>query len=237
MAALDANAKSMTAKVFAQLRRNILEARFAPGTKLRLDDLRIEYEVSLSPLREALSRLAAEGLVIADDQRGFRVAPASLADLDDLTMLRCEIEGLALARSVELGDDGWEADLVRAHHHLLLLAVPSGETLAGSALEWESRHHAFHEALAAGCQSPRVLQLRSQLFDQFNRYLRIGLTVVGATRDAQSEHKALVDAALARDSKRCVELIHMHIRLTAEVVRAARFLDDRSVTTLADEFD
>jgi GntR family transcriptional regulator, carbon starvation induced regulator len=240
MRAPDATARSLTAKVSVQIRRDILEMRWSPDSKLRLDDLRAEYRVGLSPLREALSRLAAEGLVVSEDQRGFRVTPASLADLDDLTRLRSHIEASALSRSIERGDDSWEADLVRAHHHLSLAALTNGGSSDAGILEWERRHQAFHDALVAACASPRLLRLRSQLFDQFLRYLRLAVEAAdtppqaiatprdaerylavahaGFTRDPGAEHEALTAAALSRDVARCVELIGAHIRLTADFV-------------------
>lgn len=218
----DMSAKSLTAMVLGRLRADILKGRMAPHTKLRLDDLRKRYDVGLSPLREALSRLAAEGLVVAEDQRGFTVAPTSLEDLDDLTWLRSSIEPLALTRAIELGGDAWEADLVRAYHHLTLAPLPSDGASNQEMSEWEHRHKAFHDALVAACGSPRLVQLHDRLFDQFSRYLRLAVVHTGVTRDPDSEHKALVEAALARDADRAAQLMRNHIRVTAEIVRAVQ---------------
>src|SRR3546814_8139341 len=96
--------------VLAQIRSDILELRLQPGSKLLFESLKEKYDVGFSPLRESLSRLVVEGLVIGEDRRGFRVAPITEEDFFDLTALRREIEGLAVTRSVERGNDMWEAE-------------------------------------------------------------------------------------------------------------------------------
>ncbi len=215
-----AAAPTLAGAVLEDLRRDILECHWAPGAKLRFEALRAQYEVGLSPLREALSRLAVEGLVVGVDRRGFTVAPVSLADLDEITELRCELEGLALRWSIERGDDSWESAVVGAFHHLSRVAaeVP-GRTRQISA-DWELRHTAFHQAMAGACGSSRLLQLRAQFFNQTNRYRRLAVAYSQVPRDDRGEHRALMDAALARDADRAVALIHKHIRRTADLVRA-----------------
>jgi GntR family transcriptional regulator, carbon starvation induced regulator len=167
-------------------------------------------------LRESLSRLAVEGLVTGEDRRGFRVAPITENDFVDLTMLRKEIEVLAVTRSVERGNDMWEADLLRAFHHMSLATPASGMT------EWPARHQAFHEALVSACGSPRLLHLRRQLFDQFTRYQRIAPRHVWRSAIHDTEHKKMLDAALARDTKKCQALILAHIKVLDVIVEAIR---------------
>src|SRR3954468_1853004 len=97
---LPAGAKSLTEAVVEALRADILTCRLLPGAKLKIGDLCTRFGVSLGAVREALSHLAAEGLVVAETQRGFQVAPVSAEDLADLTATRIDIEGLALRRSI-----------------------------------------------------------------------------------------------------------------------------------------
>ena len=132
------------------MRNDILELRLEPGSKLVLEDLRDKYDVGASPLRRSLSRLAVEGLVTGEDRRSFRVATITEDDFVDLTMLRQEIEVLAVTRSVERGNDLWEADLIRAYHHMSLSTPGLQSFLA----EWPGRHQVFHEALVSACGSP-----------------------------------------------------------------------------------
>jgi DNA-binding GntR family transcriptional regulator len=161
-----------------------------------------------------------EGLVVGEDRRGFRVAPVSLADLGEITELRCELEGLALRWSIERGDDAWEAEVVAAFHHLSRMHWEVPGRPAQISAEWERRHAAFHHALAAACGSERLLQLRARFFNQTNRYRRLSVAYSMVPRDDRAEHRALMEVALARDAERAVALIRKHIRRTADAVRA-----------------
>jgi len=218
------NSTTLTARVLGLMRNDILELRLEPGSKLVVEELRDKYEVGASPLRESLSRLAQEGLVTGEDRRGFRVAPITETDFVDLTMLRQEIEVLAVTRSVERGDDLWEADLIRAYHHMSLSTPNSQSFLA----EWPNRHQAFHEALVSACGSPRLLHLRRQLFDQFTRYQRIAPRHVWRSAGNDTEHKKVLDAALARDAGKCAAMIRTHIKVLPVIVEAVRALNDRA---------
>jgi DNA-binding GntR family transcriptional regulator len=214
----DGASPTLAGRVLALMRSDILELRLRPGAKLGFEALREKYDVGFSPLRESLSRLVVEGLVVGEDRRGFRVAPMTEEDYADLTMLRREIEVLAVTRSVERGSDVWEADLVRAFHHMSLATTVSRNYLA----EWSVRHQAFHEALVAACGSPRLIHLRRQLFDQFMRYHRIAPRHVWRSAIHDTEHKKILDAALARNTKKCQTLMRGHIRVLDVIVEAVR---------------
>ncbi|MCW5770374.1 MAG: FCD domain-containing protein [Rhodospirillaceae bacterium] len=215
-----AAAPTLSGTVLEGLRRDILEGRWAPGAKLRFEALRERYRVGLSPLREALSRLTVEGLVVGIDRRGFCVAPVSLADLDDITALRCELEAVALRWAIAHGDDVWEASVVAAAHQLTRMHWEERERPHQISDEWERRHTAFHEALTAACGSPRLMQLRAQFFNQTNRYRRLAVAFSHTVRDDRGEHATLVEAALARNADKAADLIRKHIMRTAEDVRA-----------------
>lgn len=213
---------TLTARVLALMRSDILELRLQPGSKLVLEELREKYEVGATPLRESLSRLEVEGLVTGEDRRGFRVAPITEEDFIDLTSLRKEIEVLAVTRSVERGKDMWESDLIRAFHHMSLV-TPASQSLA----EWPGRHQTFHEALVSACGSPRLMHLRRQLFDQFTRYQRIAPRHVWRSAVHDTDHKKMLDAALARDTRKCEALIRAHIKVLDVIVEAIRTLNDQ----------
>jgi GntR family transcriptional regulator, carbon starvation induced regulator len=212
---------TLAGRVLALMRSDILELRLQPGAKLLFETLREKYDVGLSPLRESLSRLAEEGLVVGEDRRGFRVAPMTEEDYVDLTTLRTEIEVMAVKRSIERGDDLWEADLVRAFHHMKLVTPGSPNYLT----EWSVRHQAFHEALVSACGSPRLLHLRRQLFDHFMRYQRISPRHVSRSAVHDTEHKKVLDAALARNTQKCEALVRAHIRVLDVIVEAIRTLN------------
>ncbi|KAJ8135890.1 hypothetical protein OY671_010897, partial [Metschnikowia pulcherrima] len=123
--------RSSIESIYRKLRVDIVHARHESGAKLRLHTLSEMYRVSVGTIREALSLLVSDGLVVSESQRGFRVTPLSLSDLGDLTRSRMSLEGAALRYSIEHGDDLWEGRVVDTFHRLTsaeqrLQADPSG---------------------------------------------------------------------------------------------------------------
>jgi GntR family transcriptional regulator, carbon starvation induced regulator len=210
------SAKTQSNRMFDRLRGEILACRLLPGSKLRINDIAESAEVSLGAVREALSRLGAEGLVIAESQKGYRVAPLSADDLEDLTEARVEIERIALARSIVRGDLEWETNLVAAWHRLSKISERLPEDL--SLLDqWVIAHAGFHAALVAACGSNKLLQVRSQFYQQSERYRRYS-GIVDSKRDVFAEHRRIFEGTIARDSAAATKEIADHLRLTAEII-------------------
>jgi GntR family carbon starvation induced transcriptional regulator len=207
--------RNQTTVAYEALRADILNGRYPPEKKLKIQELAEELGVSPGAVREALSRLVPEELVVSRDQRGFLVAPLSAADLADLTDLRCEIEALALRRSVELGDVNWEAGILAAEHRLRSKVVLVGgeDPLA----KWRPNHAAFHNALVSACGSRRLLGLHAQLYEQSERYRGLS-SQVETDRDVEGEHHRLVEFALARDADGLVEAMVEHLRFTTKLI-------------------
>jgi len=197
-----------------RIRADILTGARKPGTKIRLDDLKGEFEVSWSPIREALSRLAAEGLILTEGQRGYKVAPVSRADLDEIIRLRATLETMALRASIEKGDDAWEAEVLAAHHRLSKFEDRRWDP--GEAEQWEQWHHAFHAALTQACSSPILLQFCAQLHELNDRYRRLFLSAYKFDRDVAGEHRAMAEATLARDADKACRLLETHIQRTGK---------------------
>ncbi len=206
---------------FQKLRRDVLQGGHAPGSKLKLEQLQAQYGYSSSPLREALNRLVQEGLVLADERRGFRVGPVSKEDISDITRMRLMLDLPALRESIEHGDDEWEARLLAAFHHLELVEgrLPEGPVVLDE--EWSRRHKAFHLALLAACPSARQLAWCESLFDQAERYRHISARFRQAARRKSDEHRRLLQAALRRDAETAVALLDDHVRGTERNVHAA----------------
>ena len=211
--------RTRAASVFERLRADILECRLRPGTHLRFEELRAAYGTGLSPLREALMRLAADGLVVLEEHKGFHVAPVSRKELADITFVRREIEATAVRRAIELGGDDWESEIVARFHGLQRRAKlrPEDGLIDGA---WEERHRAFHYALAAACGSPWLLHFRGLLYDQADRYRRLSVQYLSAPRDDLGEHRAIMEAVLARDAAAAVFLVQRHIETTTRIVLA-----------------
>ena len=212
--------KPLSDQAYRILRDRILRGTTVAGEKLKIDVLQRDLEISSSPLREALNRLAAENLVVADERRGFRAAPVSVEDLGDLTAMRVVVEPGALAAAMSLGSDEWESNVVAAFYRLQRIErmVSQGESLRDD--EWTTRHKAFHMALVSGCGSARLLELCSKLFDQSERYRRLSASFRRKSRNTPVEHQKLCEAALARKPE-AVALLRRHIELTADHVTAA----------------
>ncbi|APR77933.1 Transcriptional regulator, GntR family protein [Minicystis rosea] len=201
-----------------RLRTAIVKGQLAPGEKLRLEKLAARYGVGRSPLREAFCRLAAEGLVVIVDQRGFRVSTISREDLVDLTRTRQQIESLALRASIAKGGLDWEGEVMASLHRLSRLDGPRTGDRRALDDAWAAEHRAFHAALVSACGSPWLLRFREVLYDQSERYRSLAL---GAREgDVAEEHDALARAALARDADRACALFVEHVARTADAVLA-----------------
>jgi DNA-binding GntR family transcriptional regulator len=183
-----------------------------------MEALRARYEVGTTPIREALMRLEAEGLVRLEQNKGFRVAGVSRESLLDLMRCRIEIEGLALRWSMERGGVDWEANLLGAFHRLSHERKVEAHDKSSIRPGWSIRHRAFHLALVAACASPALLAIRDGLFDQAERYVALSIMFRAVLRNDVAEHEGIMRAALARDVDKAVRLMSEHIGRTAEKV-------------------
>lgn len=215
----DALPRSAIESAYRQLRLDIIEGRRAPGDKLRVEHLKDEYQVSASTLREALSLLVSDSLVVSQAQRGFRVAPMSLADIEDLTRTRTLLECAAFQDSLLYGDDEWEARVVSAYHKLSRAEERLATDMAGVFDEWEERNRAFHEALTSACQSRWILRFQSLLFQQAQRYRRLSAVTTKVPASVHEEHRRIFEAAMARDKEKANELLAQHIQFALTVIR------------------
>ena len=218
-------AKSLTSVAFERLRVDILAGGLMPAERLRIQALSERYGVGPTAIREALSRLVTEGLVTVEDQRGFRVTPVSRAELLDLTQTRVRVEQMALRLAIEREDIEWESRLLSRFHRLSRTPPP---TSPEREVQWSTVHRAFHEALVDGCGSPWTIQLCRLLFDKSERYRNLAKQRAGAQgRDAGTEHRALMDAAMARDPEAACQLLGAHFAETTEIILAGGLVGDR----------
>jgi DNA-binding GntR family transcriptional regulator len=194
---------------YCRIRADILLGRLPPGRKLRLDRLRHEYAASVSTLRETLSRLSSERLVIAEGQRGFEVAPVSAKNLKEIAALRQLLEGNALEQSFEQGDVEWEGQVVAAHHKLALMEerMEAGDRSATEL--WKQYDWQFHQALISACGSRLLMETHAAVFDKYLRYQMVALGFRGGI--AAREHKRLLDCALARDAAKACQVLSAHV--------------------------
>jgi DNA-binding GntR family transcriptional regulator len=200
---------SIGEKAYRRIRSDILFGRLLPSQKLKLDRLREDYCASVGTLRELLSRLATEGLVVAEGQRGFEVAPVSAANLREIAALRLLLESHALTQSFAVGDMDWEGRVVAADHKLSaiekrLLSGERTDTETWKRYDWE-----FHHALISDCGSNALLETHAPVYDKYLRYQMVAGIFRGET--AAREHKKLLDCALSRDAATARDVLTVHV--------------------------
>jgi GntR family carbon starvation induced transcriptional regulator len=214
----DAESKvaTLASAAYGRLRREIIAVEIAPGSRLHTRQLCARYDMGLSPIREALSRLSSEGLVRQSDQRGFVVTPLTEADLDALTRTRCWLNEVGLRESIAHGDDAWEESVVVGFHRLSRAPRFFGDVRNQV---WDAAHQSFHAALVAACRSPWLIGYCGQLFDAFERYRNLSAFTAAARPGHGDEHKAIMEAAVGRDADAACRLLRQHYELSATLVR------------------
>lgn len=200
---------TLALQCYDTIQDSIIDGTLAPGQKLKVEFLKEQLGVGHSPIREALSRLVASGLVEVQDNKGFRVAKISEADIRDTYQTYYQIEMLALKQAMELGDDAWESGVVAALHHLSLVENKKEPV---PYRVWGERNNAFHVSLISGCKSPLLLQIRAEVYRHFDRYCRISFNLAHTELALNhEEHKKLADAVLSRDVTLATALMEYHI--------------------------
>ncbi len=216
--------KTIAGDITHRLRQEIVSCQLQPGEPLRFDVLKLRFGASFTTLREALTALASERLVEAQEQRGFRVAPVSSRDLSEVTDARVLIELELLRRSLANGGDDWEIAVISTLHRLRRIE----ERMPEGALpdpEWHVAHRQFHEALVSAGNSATLLAIRAELFDRAERYRHLSASYRPRPRDKAGEHQAIMQAAISRNVVLALQLVENHIRSTSDnVVRFAGHL-------------
>lgn len=209
---------TLSENVTKKLQSDILSGQYEPGFPLTVSELAKGFDVSVAVVREALTRLATQGLVLQNPNHGFSVKTVSEEELNSIIEARLINESAALRQSIAHGDLTWESNVIAVHHKLSQTAEYEevNQKLAVRE-EWSDLHRQFHYQLIAACPNPVLLDICGRLWDlsEFYRHCSIPQP---PTRDGRAEHKALADAVLSRDSDRAVEFFRAHIQLTADIL-------------------
>lgn len=220
-----ASGTTRASAVYDAMRADILHGVFTPGEKLKVEAVGSRYGVGASPVREALNRLSAEGMVARSDQRGFSVAPLQWDELEVLTQTRCDIESLCLRQSIECRTPEWEDALVLLLHKLSRTprSLASGHYVPNPA--WETLHREFHAQLLANCPSRWLRDFCASLTNEAYRYRQIAATRNFSSRNEHAEHTALFNAAIEGKADEAVRCLTDHYRKTsASVLKNAKRL-------------
>ena len=214
----DGASRTLTEQTYNQLRDDIIEGRLAPASKLRIEHLRTQYGVGAGTLREALTRLVSDALVSAEGQRGFRVTPIAMDDLEDLTALRVQIETEALRQSIRHGGDVWRRELCASYEAISALEQPIAPA---HRRQWEALNVRFHEALLAGQGSAWTSKVLRVLSRHGERYRCYAIGLPGMVRDVHAEHTEIFELALAGREARAALALEAHICATPHLLLQA----------------
>ena len=215
---LETPTSTLTESLRERLRQDIILGDLAPGSKLKLEALSRRYDVSVNTLRETLSRLSADGLVVAEEQKGFAVLPVSVEDLREITEMRQLLECQALRLSLAKADLDWEARVIAAYHKLSRSEALVEEDPDRWGADWERYNREFHDALISNCGSRWLLLYRRSMYDHSLRYRMLSLKTKPFPRSQSAEeHRRLLDAAIGRDAERAVEVLSAHILKAVQV--------------------
>lgn len=212
------DAHSIGEYVLRRLRTDIVSTHLKPGMKLPFHYLAKRYGVGVSPLRDALSQLAGDGLVILKSQKGFWVAPVSLDDLKDVSNIRARIELMALDLALDHGEPAWHARMRAAYGEFCRVKQRVGDEKP-ICEDWETRHRAFHLALLSACGSPTLLRFCEQIHDRFHRYRRMALPTKSFMGALGDDHGDMMEAAIKRDKPQALDLLRHHIESSNRLIR------------------
>lgn len=205
---------SATRECYLRLRQMILTGAMPPGKKLKIEELRNLLQTGASPVREALSLLTSDMLVERLDQRGFRAAPVSKANFEEILMLRCSLEDMALRASLAATDAAWEERVVLSHHHMSKAQRRDDDT-------FEAAHKTFHLTLLSNAGLPMLEHYCAQLYDLNIRYRYLAADGPRyGERSIAAEHEEILAAALERDADAASALLIAHYRRTGEYFAA-----------------
>lgn len=218
MIAIGDVSRTLADEAYSRIREAMHSGQLKPGQKLRFSELQELTDTSVTPVREALTRLTAEGFTELEGHRGYRVAPVSSIDLWDIVRNRQRLESEALRLSIQHGDEHWEASVMSTYHLMSRMDRERADLPTAADERWEARHEAFHESLISACQSKVLLKFCSELSARANRYRRLSVTVPDIPRDINKEHRLIFEATIKRDEAAAVELLQDHFERTARQV-------------------
>ncbi len=223
---------TQTDRVYGKLRADVLAGRLQPGEKLAFAQTCARYATSAGVLREVLTRLAGQGLVVNEPQLGFRVTPLSARDLSELTEARLFVEGEVIRLAVAAGDVEWESSVVAAHHTLERTPQSVASDQHRLSDDWVRAHARFHESILMGCQNRRLLEIAENLRASAELYRRWSVSLGGHDeRDIPGEHRRILQAVLDRDADVAVAALSEHISATSRRLEHAGGAVDEIVTS------
>jgi DNA-binding GntR family transcriptional regulator len=213
-----ASNETRTEITYHRVRADILSGSLPAGTPLQFAQLRDAYGASMGVLREALTRLATEGLATNKAQQGFRVVELTLEDLNDLTDSRVLIETAVLREAIVHADLEWETRVVSAHHRLERTEKHINGDQHTVTDAWSAAHEQFHTALLSAAPNKRLAGFAESLRAAAEMYRRWSMPYEAVKRDVDAEHRTLMELALNRDIDAASEALAAHLSYTRDLI-------------------
>lgn len=201
---------TLASNCFNQIRHLIISGQLKPGEKLKGEYLKELLGVGMSPIREALARLANTYLVELKDKTGFRVSSLSLEEVRDGLMAHAKIECLLLKDAINFGTTEWEAQIMASLYSLS--KVESNDTLVQYEY-WAQLNSEFHNKLLATANSPALWKIRNEC-EEFKDWLTNLANIGNLNRQiklSHAEHAALAKLSINRKTDQATELLYRHL--------------------------
>lgn len=210
---------SVTHRAYVEIRAALISCRLAPGSRLNIAQLQRQIGVSQAAVREALSRLTAEGLATIERNSGFRAAPIAAEGYRVLSAACLTIEAPLLRSSIENGDYAWEGALLSSYH-VASRVLSAVVTDASGVDAYVGQRQEFHERLFSACDNPWLLWSWSLLYAQQLRFRHTFSDLARFERGLHEEYREFLNVVIDRDADRAVMLWTRNHDKVAEFIEA-----------------
>lgn len=203
--------QSLPQAIYLAMREKILTGGYKLGEALRQENLAKEFEASRVPVREALNRLEAEGLVILRPRRGFVVASLDISEIAEIFELRMVLEEHASVVATKHRTSKDVSELKKILDVLETIEIDDPANIA----KWSAYNRMFHTRLFESSRRMHVCGITNMLRDKVERYVRVEVSITGHLDRAQLEHRKIFKAFVEGDAERVGRLSREHCESTA----------------------
>lgn len=196
---------------YSEILKATLSGRLVPGSRITINSLQSEFKVGPTPIREALARLASEGFVVGEGNKGYSISDLSIEELQDITEQRKLVECQGLRQAVQDGSQDYFDEVDRIYRNLSELDMARARKEEGAFDQWEVVHRDFHRALISGANSPWLNRFQLLLFDHADRYRRKSVEGKPLAPEIIVDHRQIREAVMDRDGELAALFLARHI--------------------------